>query len=47
MNFDHCHTTGRFRGWLCRNCNVTLGLVGDDPNKLRALADYLEKHLLV
>jgi hypothetical protein len=43
MNFDHCHTTGRFRGWLCRNCNVTLGLVSDDPNRLRALADYLDR----
>jgi hypothetical protein len=43
MNFDHCHTTGRFRGWLCRNCNVTLGLVGDNSQRLRALADYLDR----
>lgn len=31
---DHCHETGKFRGWLCRRCNTTCGsleIVG--PNK--------------
>ena len=22
---DHCHTTGKFKGWLCRNHNQALG----------------------
>ena len=20
--FDHCHKTDKFRGWLCRSCNI-------------------------
>jgi len=41
--FDHCHASGVFRGWLCHRCNVALGNVEDDPARLRALADYLER----
>lgn len=44
LAFDHCHASGAFRGWLCRACNVTLGLVRDDPATLRKLADYLDNH---
>ena len=41
---DHNHQTGAFRALLCRRCNVLLGWGNDDPNRLRAAADYLEKH---
>lgn len=44
LAFDHCHTTGKFRGWLCNKCNTAIGLAGEDPAILRALADYLEAH---
>ncbi len=40
---DHDHRTDEFRGILCGNCNQALGLVDDDPARLRALADYLER----
>lgn len=40
--FDHCHASKAFRGWLCTNCNVALGLIGDDPTRLRSLAAYAE-----
>jgi Recombination endonuclease VII len=41
--FDHCHTKGHFRGWLCDRCNTVLGQVGDDADLLRRMADYLEE----
>lgn len=44
MHFDHDHVSGRFRGWICGSCNRVLGLVKDDPDRLRALAMYLEAH---
>lgn len=43
MVLDHCHKTGNFRGWLCSRCNVALGMLDDDPNKLVGLIRYLEK----
>lgn len=39
---DHCHVTNKFRGWLCDNCNVTLGIVKDDVGLLAALIVYLK-----
>ena len=41
---DHDHATGLIRGILCDPCNVALGRVQDDPNRLHALAWYLEGH---
>ena len=38
---DHCHTTGKIRGLLCRNCNVALGLFQDDPVRILIALDYL------
>lgn len=42
LALDHCHATGRFRGWLCGSCNITLGHMKDSPALLRSLAVYLE-----
>ncbi len=41
---DHNHATGQIRGLLCHGCNVALGLAKENPQILRALADYLELH---
>lgn len=41
--FDHDHKTGKFRGLLCLRCNTAVGHAGDDPEVLRALADYVER----
>lgn len=40
---DHDHETGKIRGFLCDACNVALGKAEDSPDRLRKLADYLER----
>jgi len=38
---DHCHATGEVRGLLCSNCNTAIGLLDDDPDRMRAAALYV------
>lgn len=38
---DHDHKTGKVRGLLCSNCNLVLGLVEDEPERLAKLQKYL------
>ena len=42
LHIDHCHATGKIRGALCSNCNMALGLLKDNPERLRKLAAYLD-----
>lgn len=39
---DHDHESGDVRGLLCRKCNSALGLLADDPARMRAAANYVE-----
>ena len=39
---DHEHTTRRVRGLLCFRCNLAIGYLGDNPDRIRAAAEYLE-----
>jgi hypothetical protein len=41
---DHCHSSGRFRGWLCRVCNLALGGLGDDLIGVERLRRYLRRY---
>ena len=43
LAIDHCHQTGLVRGLLCAGCNTALGLMRDNPSRLRSAADYLER----
>jgi hypothetical protein len=43
LSVDHDHTSGKVRGLLCASCNFAIGNMGDDPDKLRAAANYLEE----
>lgn len=42
LHVDHCHSTGRIRGLLCRACNLSLGQGHDDLQRMRSLVVYLE-----
>jgi hypothetical protein len=42
LNVDHCHRTGIVRGLLCQDCNVALGLLKDDIQKLKSAIEYLD-----
>ena len=44
QHLDHDHETGRIRQLLCQRCNQGLGLLQDDPDVLRAAADYVDRH---
>lgn len=41
---DHDHQTGKIRALLCDRCNRGIGLLDEDAARLRASADYLERH---
>jgi len=38
---DHCHSSERFRGWLCTKCNKGIGQLGDNIEGLRKAMLYL------
>lgn len=42
--FDHCHKTGKFRGWICYRCNNALGSVSDQISILMKMIEYLKKN---
>lgn len=40
---DHDHKPGVIRGLLCPSCNAGLGAYCDDPSRLKAAIDYLQR----
>jgi Recombination endonuclease VII len=46
LQIDHCRKTGKVRALLCKECNNALGLLHDDPERIRMLLSYLELHQL-
>ena len=40
---DHCHTTYKFRGWLCTSCNLANGHLKDSPKTIMKLYKYMTK----
>ena len=45
LSVDHDHKTGKIRGLLCRNCNVALGYLGDNPLLFERCVLYLDGKL--
>ncbi len=45
LSVDHNHDTGAVRELLCNGCNLALGHMGENPDAIRRLAAYAERHL--
>ena len=41
---DHCHTSGKVRGLLCRSCNLGIGNLKDSIDNLLNAILYLKEH---
>lgn len=44
---DHDHETGAVRGLLCKQCNLGIGNLQDDVNRVRNALQYLLSHSLL
>lgn len=42
LHLDHDHATGEFRGWLCGQCNTSLGKLGDSVEGILRTLKYLQ-----
>jgi hypothetical protein len=42
---DHCHETDQVRGLLCYLCNSGIGMLQDNPQIIRAAAEYVTRNL--
>jgi hypothetical protein len=42
-SLDHCHSTGRVRGLLCKRCNSGIGYLGDTRLGVQAAIAYLSR----
>lgn len=43
LHVDHCHTTGKVRGLLCKECNTALGHI-EKKDWMDAATKYLKEH---
>lgn len=44
MYYDHDHATGKFREYICHQCNIILGFAKDNTDVLMNCINYLIKH---
>lgn len=43
LQLDHDHETLAFRGWLCKECNISIGNLGDNVAGMLKAALYLNR----
>ena len=43
LSVDHSHYSGKIRGLLCNDCNLTLGRMKDDVVRLKSAIEYIVK----
>lgn len=44
LSVDHDHLTGKVRELLCDDCNIAIGILGEDTIRLEAAIKYLKRH---
>lgn len=42
--YDHNHTTGEFRDYICTSCNLALGHAYESVEILEGLIEYVKRH---
>lgn len=43
-HLDHCHGSKEIRAVLCAPCNVALGMLEENPTRVKQLLEYIEKY---
>lgn len=43
LALDHCHKTGKFRGWVCLKCNLAIAHFGDTRAGVQRVIDYFHR----
>jgi hypothetical protein len=43
IQLDHCHVKGEFRGWVCKECNISMGNLGDNIKGMIRVIKYMNK----
>jgi len=41
LHLDHCHETGRLRGFVCGTCNVCIGYTNENASQLVSMASWV------
>ena len=41
LHLDHCHQTGRLRGFICKTCNTCIGYTNDSAFRLVCMASWV------
>jgi hypothetical protein len=44
LSVDHNHKTGNVRALLCSKCNLTVGYVQEDIERMKRVIQYIELH---
>jgi hypothetical protein len=44
LHVDHDHATGKVRGLLCYRCNVSMGFLSENQERIYQILDYLNIH---
>ena len=43
LNLDHDPISKTFRGWICRDCNTGIGLLGDNLESIERVYSYMTR----